>query len=407
MAKAERDWDNLALQVSTVFTPAIPVSESTLFAGRMEQIRRVVDAINQKGQHAIIYGERGVGKTSLANILSTRVVAHGSETLAPRVNCDGTDDFGSLWKKVLSQVVMIQKRKAVGFRNSQLQEAVTASETIGESVTPDAVRGVLELMAEEKLLIVIVFDEFDRLCDPNARRFMADTIKALSDHAVRATIVIVGVADTVSELIDEHRSIERALIQVHMPRMSSLEIQEILDKGTAKLGMSVTQEAKAYTGKLSQGLPHYAHLLSLHASRIAIDDHRLEISIEDIKGAVRKAVTDTQQSLRDDYREAVSSPQADNLYGRVLLACALAKADEFGYFAAGDVRHPLSKIMNKKYEIPSFAKHLNDFCQTHRGAVLKKSGVKHKFRYRFTSPLMQPLVIMKGIIDGHVKGADL
>ena len=37
-----------------------------------------------------------------------------------------------------------------------------------------------------------------------------------------------------------------------------------------------------------------------------------------------------------------------------------------------------------------------------RGSVLKKSGVKRRFRYRFTDPLMQPFVIMKGLADGKI-----
>jgi hypothetical protein len=37
-----------------------------------------------------------------------------------------------------------------------------------------------------------------------------------------------------------------------------------------------------------------------------------------------------------------------------------------------------------------------------RGAVLKRSGVKRRFRYRFTDPLMQPFVIMKGLADGVI-----
>jgi hypothetical protein len=184
--------------------------------------------------------------------------------------------------------------------------------------------------------------------------------------------------------------------------MSAEELHEVLDKGTAKLGMQIAPDAKSRIAKLSQGLPHYTHLLGLHSARMAIDDQRLTIQSGDVKPAVSKAVADAQQSLRDDYRRAVSSPQKDNLYTHVLLACAMAETDEFGYFAAGDVRGPLSKIMGRRYEIPSFAKHLNDFCQTARGAVLKKSGVKHKFRYRFTSPLMQPLIIMKGMMDGLV-----
>ena len=37
-----------------------------------------------------------------------------------------------------------------------------------------------------------------------------------------------------------------------------------------------------------------------------------------------------------------------------------------------------------------------------RGAVLRKTGVKHKFRIRFMNPLMQPLVITKGMVDGRI-----
>ena len=59
----------LDFEAGKVFTPAVPVSERELFSGRIDQLRRVFDAINQHGQHAIIFGERGVGKTSLANII--------------------------------------------------------------------------------------------------------------------------------------------------------------------------------------------------------------------------------------------------------------------------------------------------------------------------------------------------
>ena len=248
----------------------------------------------------------------------------------------------------------------------------------------------------------MILDEFDRLTNETARRAVADTIKALSDHAVPATIVVVGVADTVSELIAEHESIHRALSQIPMPRMGNAELYEILDKGTAKMGMAIDEEAKLEIARLSQGLPHYTHRLGLDAARVAIDDKRLRIRRADVRPAVEKAVLNAEQSLKEDYRRAVSSPQKGNLYGRVLLACALAKADEFGYFAPGDVRQPLSKIMAKKYDIPAFAKHLNDFSQPVRASVLKKTGEKHRYRYRFRSPLMQPHVIMKGIVDGLV-----
>ncbi len=64
------DYQMIGLQIGTVFTPNTPVSEKDMFSGRKDQIYKVLDVIFQTGQHAIIFGDRGVGKTSLANILS-------------------------------------------------------------------------------------------------------------------------------------------------------------------------------------------------------------------------------------------------------------------------------------------------------------------------------------------------
>ena len=399
------NWDGLFWEVSRVFTPAVPVSEQELFAGRAGQIERAIDAINQRGQHAVVYGERGVGKTSLANVLSSRLVSHsGEQAIAPRVNCDATDDFASLWRKVLTKITLTETSQQPGFGGVSQQTARTGADVFaaGTYSTPDAVRDLLIRIGQGRVLLVI-FDEFDRLTDQPTRRTLADTIKALSDHAVPATIVVVGVADTVRDLIAEHESIDRSLIQIPMPRMGPAELDELLDKGTGKLGMELEPKARRKIVGLSQGLPPYTHRLALHATRSAIRKRRRRITEADTKLAIRDAVDNAQQSLRDDYRRAVSSPQTGNLFGQVLLACAKAKTDDFGYFAAADVRKPMSQIMRKPYEIPSFARHLNSFCLPERGRVLRKEGEKHRYRYRFTDPLMQPLVIMKGIIDSGME----
>ena len=91
----------------------------------------------------------------------------------------------------------------------------------------------------------------------------------------------------------------------------------------------------------------------------------------------------------------------------MLLACALAPADELGFFAASDVREPLSSVMNRKYEIPAFARHLDRLASPERGFILEKSGVPHNYRFRFANPLFQPFVLMKGVGDGLVEPAAL
>jgi hypothetical protein len=84
-----------------------------------------------------------------------------------------------------------------------------------------------------------------------------------------------------------------------------------------------------------------------------------------------------------------------------LLACALAKTDELGYFAAGDIRSPMREIMGKPYEIPAFSKHLHDLSLT-RGPILQRTGVPKRYRFRFANPLMQPFIIMQGLDSGMI-----
>ncbi|MBO0910442.1 MAG: AAA family ATPase [Acidobacteria bacterium] len=387
-------------EAARVFTPSAPVSESDLFAGRMAQMRKVVDVIVQRGQHAIVFGERGVGKTSLARVLSSLVLPH-KKLLTPMVNCESADTFVSLWRKVFSQLDLITRTPQIGFQSRVFEETVKAADMVGDDIDPDAVRRLLTILSQEALVLVI-FDEFDRLEDPDAKRALADTIKALSDNAVEATILLVGVAQSVSELIAEHESIERALVQIQMPRMSTEELGEILDKGAARLNMEIAQDAKSRIVRLSRGLPHYTHSLGLHATRASIDKNQETVLKADVDRALQSALEEVNLSLRSAYDKCVFSPHKETIYAHVLMACALAPAGDFGYFTPASVREPLSAIRGKAYRIPAFAKHVTSFSTESRGEVLQKEGVKRRFRFRFSNPLMQPFVVMKGVAMGII-----
>ena len=67
-------------RVAEVFTPSAPIDSMALFRGRSTQIQMLVEAVSQIGQHAIVYGERGVGKTSMANVLYKGRPVISSET---------------------------------------------------------------------------------------------------------------------------------------------------------------------------------------------------------------------------------------------------------------------------------------------------------------------------------------
>jgi hypothetical protein len=294
----------------------------------------------------------------------------------------------------------------MGFGAKEQTTYATLTSQLPERITPDLVLSVSLSVMRDSLFIPII-DEFDRLADKETTRQFTDTIKALSDQSPKATVILVGVADTVEELIAEHRSVERALVQVRMPRMSRDELMQIVTTGVTSLGLTVDLEANQYIATLSQGLPHYTHLLGLHSTRQAIDLGARTVTPTHVDAAIRQALEEAQQTLQRAYHKATMSPRSDNLYVQVLLACALAETDQLGYFAAADVREPMSKVMGKRYEIAAFSRHLADFCAEDRGPVLERTGVPRRYRFRFRNPLLQPFVIMQGLADKRIQGTDL
>jgi len=396
---------NLDHAIGSVFTPAAPIDERALFAGRNAEVRQVIDAINQRGQHVIIFGERGVGKTSLANVLTAFLrsanIPEEISIIAPRANCETGDDYSRLWKKIFSEITLSRDTRRVSLIGGLQTEYITVADELPGTIEPEDVRRTLRWIGAESVLIVVI-DEFDRLTNVSVHRQVADTIKTLSDQAVDATLVIVGVADTVNGLLGEHESIERALVQVRMPRMSPSELKQIVDNGLTKLRMTIEEPARDRIALLSQGLPHYTHLLSLHAARLAVADGRRRIRLADVEEAIRRAIHQGQHSILTAYSKAISSPQKGHLYAQVLLACALAPGDKLGYFAAADVRSPMGMIMGRPYDIPWFSRHLKDFCEEARGPILERIGKTRRFRFRFINPIMQPYVILLGVASGLV-----
>lgn len=386
--------------VGQIFSPGAPIDQYKLFAGRASQVKDVLNAVNQRGRHAILYGERGVGKTSLANVLADILQHGGYKGLkSGTVNCDGTDDFSSLWRKIFREMIFVYKKKGLGFSGEDIESKVSLDQVFPGRVTPDDVRHVLDVYMEGA---IIVIDELDRISDKETKTMIADTIKNLSDHSSKSTIILVGVADSVDELIFEHESVERALAQVPMPRMSSDETKDILDRGYEELEMTITDSAKGKIVRFSQGLPHFTHLLALHATQEAITNDRNKVNTNDVNKAIEKSLHKAQQSIVNRFHRATSSPRKNNLFARVLIACALAEKDDLGYFAAADVRKPMTDIMGRPYDIPAFSRHLNEFCSEKRGPVLQKIGDARRYRFRFINPLMQPFVLMHGYSNDFI-----
>jgi Cdc6-like AAA superfamily ATPase len=390
--RTEEDWQSLRHEVLEKFTPSAPVTTRDLFAGRAIQLLQCMDVIAERGRHGIIYGEPGVGKTSISQVIRLLVPVRTSSVRYIRKAAFSSDTFSSIWLDVFREIKF-------SIRDEDVNREYSVSDLYADGVKPSDVVRELSLFSENDVPIIVI-DEFNLVRDEDASRLMAETIKALSDAGVKATVFVVGISDSVGELIEGHQSITRCTEEILMPRMQPDEMRDVIEGRLRTLGMSIHGDAKWKIINLTKGLPAFAHSMGKEAALSAIRRKVLKVTEEDVDISIDYVVNSNQNSLKTDYQTATHSNQARAKYKEILTACAQAQSNEVGYFTPKQVEEPLSAILGKAVTVEFFNRNLKEFTEDRRGKVLHRHGDPRIFRYRFENPAMQPFIIMKGVRDG-------
>ena len=90
--------------VREVFTPHRPVQQIELFFGRQETVRKMIEHLNTPGQHALLYGDRGVGKSSLGNITTKLLIKEILQVELFEKSCSSQDNYLSIFRRPLEKV---------------------------------------------------------------------------------------------------------------------------------------------------------------------------------------------------------------------------------------------------------------------------------------------------------------
>jgi hypothetical protein len=389
---SDADIAGKRFEANQIFTPSAPVAIAELFAGRQKQMSQIIDAIGERGRHAILYGERGVGKSSLVQIVPF-VLPRGLQSVRHlRIQAFSGDTFSDVARRIFGRL------------NFEAKKGYSAAELYPGEVSIDDFLSEMQAFRENEIPIIVI-DEFNEIEDDRTSSLISNIIKALSDSVSNATIIVVGVADNVNDLIKGHQSIERCIEEVPMPRMPMNERREVLERRLARLGMSISGDGKWKILNLSKGLPAYVHTLGKFAVFSALQERRLFITEEDVDSAINEGLQSSQQSLKDTYEAATRSNNTRAQFRHVLTACALARVDDAGFFMPVAVREPLSSILKRSVEIANFQDTLSDFAAAKRGLILERVGEPRSYRFRFKNPAMQPYVIMRGIRENVIDEA--
>ena len=291
------------------FRPGAPVPPG-IFAGRIREIEQmqkcIYQTINNRPQHLMIYGERGIGKTSIAYF--TRLVAKGElETFDnDKLNLYPvalvTNKSQKLEDILSNFIALLQKR--LGDGGSEILKKIWDNMdeiTIGPaafkkavtdkkiSITTDDFCYFIEA-AWEKLKtecdgIIFIIDEFDRLEDyENVASFFKSLFERLEmDGYTRLMFLLSGMPSMREKLYKDHPSVLRNFEPIELKAMPKDEAREVIKKALNEVDVKIAPEAEKLIIDIAEGYPHF--LQEAGYSAYEVDNDGI-ITPEDVKRGV-------------------------------------------------------------------------------------------------------------------------
>ena len=310
-----------------VFTPTRPQRSSRRVAGRQAELLRVFRAIALDRAHVVLYGERGRGKTSLVNLVAA--AARSAGYMVGRYACASDTDFDAMMRGLARDLPA--SLLAVPALGDSSLEGCEAALPAGR-LQPRDIASLPGRLSGKRL--VLIADEFDRIEDSATRTSLADTIKQVSDRGAALSFVIVGVSDSLEELLGRHPSIQRNILGLPLPLLSDQEIGNILEQARRDAGISFPEEVRDAIVMVARGVPYMAQLLGLHAGVEAMARDAATVSNADLRAAFERAVDEADPHLASLY-EGLTRGGRDAAMRAALLAVADGAQDRFGRFVAG------------------------------------------------------------------------
>ena len=372
--------------VRNVFTPHTPINQENLFRGRITEVQQILSTLNTPGQHVLLFGDRGVGKSSLANIASSKLIKIAGKDLVIK-RCSKPDSFSTIFESALMKCgidISIQSKNISGsfsIKGIGCQESTEYNGFMDKVQSPS---WIYEKLKDLNTLLLI--DEFDSIQNKEDKHKVAELIKLLSDSNSSFKIFVVGIAESAEELTAGHPSVQRCLKEIKLSKMSQRELVDIINSGSAKLKLNFTRDAKFRICRLSSGYPHFTHLISLKSAEGAIINEVTDIDIDDVNEAIEKSILDCENSLRQSYDETVKSSSTMIVYRKILYATALCY-DEF--IRSKSIRFIYNLIFDEEITQQRLNQYLSKLVSNSNDKILRRltKGV-----YRFTDPRMSSYI---------------
>lgn len=406
-------------KIQSAFFPSKEISDPDFFVGRSTEIKNLILALSEQGSFITIHGLRGVGKSSVAKQL--KLIAQGDLTLVkilkleryiPKqkfnfltilTTCDGyTNNVSDIIKRLIfgdNDSNGLLSLTSTGDRKVEsIKETFKANGSAGlfglkleaggqeeinykATLTDDLIQQFKQLLNtvqkdnQYRSGLLIIVDEFDVLKNKTG---FASLVKTCSSDFVK--FAVSGIANNVTELIEEHTSIGRQLHPISINKMPQEEMFGILKRAEHHISNKITfddDSSNAITAS-AEGFPYFVHLLGKQALIDAFDVGKNRITEDDI----------------NEIKSDISSGRLRTIYEEIYLSAVKESAQRellLKFFAEEE--------NDEIYTVPVYA-NAKDLGVTNPSQLMKELtqpqdgslGVLIRLReqyYRFTDPVFK------------------
>jgi Cdc6-like AAA superfamily ATPase len=280
----------------------------------------------------VIYGERGLGKTSTLHVLAQ--TARDARYLVIYLTCSADTGFDEMLRAVAASIPLMYHAD-FGPTSQQAEHRETFASILGPEPVNTRLGGEL-LGKVVGARVLVILDEFDRAVSDEYRRNIAELIKSLSDRAAPVQLLIGGVAANLSELIANVPSIQRNIFALQLPKMTAQEIRDLVKNGEGVSGVTFDDSAIDTIIAKALGFPYLATLLSHRSALVAIDKGRVVVDAADVHSATDEVIEEFRGRVS---RRSLTQIEACAAAGMLPAMGAIAGAAQTfgGWFLPGDV----------------------------------------------------------------------
>jgi hypothetical protein len=323
------------LQPSDVFTPnQFPLEEHQVYAAREEAEAAMRRAVG-RSQTPIIYGEYGVGKTTLVKRFFLPEEAEGRFVHVLTPAGKNLDDVAKIVLEKLDYSVevggeartltsaeggldigaFLPLRARFGGRRERSEARRT--ELV---VTTPTDHGLLEIMADEQMIVAV--DEMHKASD-DFRQQLAEMIKASSNLGRGfPKIVVLGTTVDASKLVERDEGIDRLLSEVRVRPMTDDEADFVVREGMGTLGITVDDGEAARIIRTAAGAPALVQEICLDVAERVVARGGDEVVPDDVDHAIRYFLLQSQARLTQKYMSAIETTGPRRYRKQILRAMA-------------------------------------------------------------------------------------